>query len=224
MNDVILVVAAHPDDEALGCGGTIAKYALEGAKIHVLFLADGVSARTGEQQAENFDARLEAAYAAANILGVTSVSSLGLPDNRLDSLPLLDITQCIETKIAELGPSTVLTHWDKDLNIDHQIAFRSVMTACRPLPSGPVCRIMSFEVLSSTEWSHHDTAFAPTYYESIDARHIEKKLLALEAYSKEMRSAPHPRSMEGVSHLARYRGYSAGLDYAEAFRVIRWIN
>lgn len=134
----VLVIAAHPDDEALGCGGTVAKLASSGTAVHLTFLADGVGARSEADASlspvdhQALDQRRHSARRAANILGATSVSFDDLPDNRLDCIPLLKITQRIEALIAQHRPSMVLTHHAGDLNIDHQRVHQAVITACRP--------------------------------------------------------------------------------------------
>ena len=230
----ILIVAAHPDDEVLGCGATIARHARAGDRVHILILADGVSARAGTSDAGTgggaacaaaLDARAASARAAAGILGAQPPRLLGLPDNRLDALPLLDIVRQIEAVMAELRPQVVYTHHAGDLNIDHRIAHQAVMTACRPQP-GAVCRrILCFEVPSSTEWQtpRAADAFVPDWYVDVHTT-LEHKFEALRAYADELRPWPHPRSLEAVEHLARWRGASIGVDAAEAFMLARTLE
>lgn len=232
----ILIVAAHPDDEVLGCGATIARHAQEGDRVHILILADGVGARADAEEGATgnddgsampalLDARAAAACVAAGVLGAQPPRLLGLPDNRLDALPLLDIVRRIEAVMAELCPQIVYTHHARDLNVDHRIAHQAVMTACRPLP-GAVCRrILCFEVPSSTEWQtpRAEDAFVPNWY--VDVRTtLERKFEALHAYADELRPWPHPRSLQAVEHLARWRGASVGVDAAEAFMLARTIE
>ena len=141
-----LVFAAHPDDEALGCGGTISRWASESVSVHLAFLADGVGARTqtaGTDQTA-YQERREAARRAGAILGAASVHFDDLPDNRLDSVPMLDITQRVESLIERYQPDTVLTHHSGDLNIDHRRVHQAVMTGCRPQPGHPVRTILCF--------------------------------------------------------------------------------
>lgn len=223
----VLVVAAHPDDEVLGCGATIAKLADDGWAVHVLIAAEGVTSRDAQR---NTDANLEklselkqCAYKANSILGVATVNFLSLPDNRMDSCELLDITKMIEHYISEIKPSMVFTHHIGDVNIDHQILHNAVITACRPLPDFPVKKILFFEVPSSTEWRPVSTNdFVPNYFSDI-THYLEKKLAALNEYSSEMRDFPHPRSLEAVLHLARWRGASVGCHASEAFILGREI-
>ena len=222
-----LVIAAHPDDEALGCGGTMARWAKEGINVHLAFLADGVGARGEVDDTEQgaLDDRRDAAYRASEIMGAASVHFDDLPDNRLDSVPLLDITQRVEALIERYQPDTVLTHHAGDLNIDHRRVHQAVMTACRPQPGHPVQTILCFEVPSSTEWQvpGGGEPFVPNWFEDITGT-LPQKLKALEAYAMEMRDWPHTRSIKAVEHLARWRGATVGVEAAEAFMVARCIR
>jgi len=220
MTQSILILAAHPDDEALGCGGTIAKLADEGAIVHVAFLADGVFSRASEQAAQQLElaSRRAAAQKACEILGVKSVSFGDFPDNRMDTIPLLEITQVVETLIAEHQPEIVFTHHAGDVNIDHRRLHEAVVTACRPQQGHPVKTLLCFEVPSSTEWQLPGSApaFTPNWFIDISAT-LVRKLTALDAYADELRAWPHPRSLQGVEHLAHWRGATVGVDAAEAF-------
>ncbi len=223
----ILVLAAHPDDEVLGCGGSLARFANEGAAIHVAFLADGVTAR-GEgatQSAEERRARRAAAEKACAILGAASTWFGDFPDNRLDTVGLLAIVKPIEALIVRHRPDTVFTHHAGDVNVDHRCVHQAAITACRPQPSHCVRTLLSFEVPSSTEWqpSASGPVFAPDWFIDISAT-LDRKIAALGAYAAEVREWPHPRSREGVMHLARWRGATVGLDAAEAFVLGRLIS
>lgn len=216
----ILIIAAHPDDEVLGCGGTIAKLADQGAVIHVAFLADGVFSRVddvGVQQAE-LAARRAAAQTACDILGVKSIFFGDFPDNRMDTVALLDIIREVEKLIGLRRPDTVFTHHSGDLNVDHRRVHEAVATACRPQHGHPVKALLCFEVPSSTEWQLSDSApaFMPNWFVDISET-LDRKLAALDAYAAELRAWPHPRSRQGVEHLARWRGATAGVEAAEAF-------
>ena len=216
----ILIVAAHPDDEVLGCGGTIAKLADEGACVHVAFLADGVFSRDAEKDVQQLELahRRLATQKACDILGVKSVFFGDFPDNRMDSIALLDIIKPIEALITKYQPDTVFTHHAGDVNIDHRRTHEAVVTACRPQSGMPVRTILSFEVPSSTEWQLPGSAvvFAPNWFVDISVT-LDRKLAALDAYAHELRSWPHPRSRQGVEYLARWRGATVGVDAAEAF-------
>lgn len=219
----VLVVAAHSDDEALGCGGTIARHIEEGDVVHLVFMADGVHSRKKASK-EDLMRRIEASKLAQSILGVSFMKSLELPDNKMDSVPLLEITQKLELILEDIQPSVIYTHHHGDLNIDHRLTHAAVMTACRPVPDSSVREIFGFEVLSSTEWSSKQTSpFVPNYFVDI-TQQLRTKLDALEAYAEEMRASPHSRSMAHVEVLAHHRGYSIGVDAAEAFEVYRIIR
>ena len=227
IEQTILVIAAHPDDEVLGCGGTLAKLAGEGAEIHLAFLADGVGARsTGSAPVTpELTQRRQAAQAAARILGAASVHFDDLPDNRLDSIPLLDIVQRVEALIDRHRPGTVFTHHAGDLNLDHRRVHQAVMTACRPQRGHPVRTLLCFEVPSSTEWQPPGSGapFTPHWFVDIGAT-LARKLATLDAYAVELRDWPHPRSRQGVEHLARWRGATVGCEAAEAFMLARCLQ
>lgn len=214
----VLVIAAHPDDEILGPGGTLARHANDGEAVHVLIVAEGATAREG---GGDVDALKAAAAGAAKAIGIETPLMLGLPDNRLDTMALLDVIQPIEAAVREIAPATVYTHHGGDLNVDHRIVHQAVVTACRPLPGSTVKKLYGFETLSSTEWTTPamGPAFNPTHFVDITETLAAKKT-ALECYKTEMRPFPHPRSMEAVEALARLRGSHAGLEAAEAFEII----
>jgi LmbE family N-acetylglucosaminyl deacetylase len=224
MSESILILAAHPDDEVLGCGGTIAKFADNGAIVHVAFLADGVFSRPGNQteQLEELSIRRSAAQKACDILGVKALSFGNFPDNRMDTVAMLEITKAVEELITEQRPDTVFTHHAGDVNIDHRRIHEAVVTACRPQSGHPVKTLLCFEVPSSTEWQLPCSApnFAPNWFVDISGT-LDRKLAALDAYAAELRNWPHPRSRQGVEHLARWRGATVGADAAEAFLLGR---
>ena len=219
MTQSTVIVAAHPDDEVLGCGGTIAKLAKVGVSVHVTFLADGVSSRHGQSESRTeLVARRASAHAACELLRVESVSFGEFPDNRLDTIPLLDSVKVVEALIQKYQPSTVFTHHAGDVNIDHRRVHEAVVAACRPQSGHPVKRLLCFEVPSSTEWQLPNSAppFVPNWFEDISDT-LDQKLAALDAYSAELRDWPHPRSRQGVEHLVRWRGATVGMNAAEAF-------
>ena len=224
-----LIIAAHPDDEVLGCGGSIAKWAKDGHDVHVLIMAEGATSRDKTRARDTRQKELshlaQSAKMAGEILGVHSVELLDYPDNRMDSVDLLDVVKTVEEYIEKLKPVVVVTHHAGDLNIDHQITQQTVMTACRPQPSNCVKRILSFEVPSATEWQSPTVSrpFMPNCFEDISET-LELKIKALEAYESEMREWPHARSIKAVEHLARWRGASVGVEAAEAFMLIREIR
>jgi len=225
----IAIIAAHPDDEVLFAGATIARHAGEGDQISTLFLADGETARLDAYDpgalAEERQARREAEMEAGRILGTQAPVFLDLPDNRLDTVPLLDITKAVEGFLDTVAPQIIYTHHHGDLNADHNIAHRAVLTACRPLPRRAVAEIYAGETLSSTEWAGHGSgdSFEPNCFVDI-TDYLTAKLDALAAYEQELRPFPHPRSCESVRALAKFRGSTSGLEAAEAFQIIRVIK
>lgn len=220
MSKNILVVAAHPDDEVLGCGGTLARHVAEGDMVHAVFMTDGVASRACDLAAET-RRRVDARDRAMQILGVSSVVSLEFPDNRLDSMELLDVVQKLEPVLAAVRPDVVYTHHGFDLNIDHCVTQRAVLTACRPQPGFGVSKILAFEVVSSTGWGGAAIGqFCPAAFVDV-TRYWFKKQAAIEAYACEMRPSPHARSLESLRALAVYRGNSVGCGMAEAFEILR---
>ena len=217
----VLIVAAHPDDEVLGCGGVASRHVKSGDRVTSLIVAEGATSR-GEAQAGEVAALQGAARAAAETLGAQPPRFGGLPDNRLDSVALLDVVKLIEETAAEIRPEIVYTHHAGDLNIDHQIVAHAVATAFRPLPGAGPRALYAFETVSSTEWAEPSEggSFLPSHFVDISDT-LDTKLAALRCYESEMRDFPHPRSHEGVEALARLRGATAGLKAAEAFAVIR---
>ena len=220
----VLVVVAHPDDEILGCGGALARHAAGGDTVHVLIVAEGAMSRDARRDPAGREAELTAlkaaALRAASTIGAEEPRLLGLPDNRLDALPLLDVIKPIEADVEAVAPEIVYTHHAGDLNVDHRIVHQATVTACRPLPDSPVRAIYAFETVSSTEWQTAGETFRPQRWVDI-APFLHLKLQALEAYAAEMRPFPHARSLEAVEALARVRGAAAGLKAAECFMVVR---
>jgi N-acetylglucosamine malate deacetylase 1 len=222
----VFVVAAHPDDEVLGCGASIAKWSKAGETIHILIMAEGSTSRDVDRDVdaknEELSLLVRSAQQAGKILGAASVKLLGFPDNRMDSLDRLDVVKAVEAEIERLQPHTVITHHSGDVNIDHRIIHEAVVTACRPQPDHPVRRLLAFEVPSSTEWQppSSNVAFQPNCFEDVSET-LDRKIEALKVYKSEMREWPHARSIQSIEHLARWRGSSVGYDAAEAFILLR---
>ena len=227
MGKRVLVVAAHPDDEILGCGGTMAMHSQKGDEVNLMIMGEGITSRDKERNRKKREkeiAQLRKDIEKANrIVGTKRKYILDFPDNRFDSVPILDIIKAFEKIKEEVQPDIIYTHHKGDLNIDHRITFQAVLTGCRPFEGEFVKEIYSFEVPSSTEWPV-DSAnyFMPNCFVNIKDT-LGKKIESLEAYAGEIREYPHPRSIEAVEALARYRGASAGMESAEAFMLIRKI-
>jgi len=222
----ILVIASHPDDEVLGCGGTTARLTSEGNCVYTLILGEGVTSRDKKRdrtKRENEIAELRKQAENANkILGVKKLYAYDFPDNRFDTVPLLDIIKTIEKIKNSVKPDIVFTHHCGDLNIDHQITFKAVVTAFRPTKDESVKEIYSFEIPSSTEWNEpsFSTYFMPDYFVNIN-KSLEIKINALKEYETELRDFPHPRSLEAVEINAKHWGVKMGFEAAEAFKTIR---
>ena len=223
---IILIIAAHPDDEVLGCGGSMAKWSIGGHDVHLLIMAEGATSRDRKRNRDNRKDDLshlgKSAKEAGRVLGIKSIELFDYPDNRMDSVDLLDIVKTIENGVEKIKPDVVVTHHCGDLNIDHQIVHKAVLTACRPQPGSTVKQILSFEVPSATEWqpSTTNSPFMPNWFEDISDT-LNLKLKALEAYNSEMQEWPHARSIKALEHLAGWRGASVGVEAAEAFMLVR---
>lgn len=221
----MLCVSAHPDDEVLGAGGTLSILADMDVETHVLILGEGVGARYREGQRPDEEvASLSAQVrAAAAVLGAEP-HHLSLPDNRFDSIPLLDVVHAVERIKEEVAPDLVLTHHPGDLNVDHTVTCNAVLTAFRPLPDERPVTLLACETLSSTEWSAPVRAapFVPNVYVDIGAG-IDRKIAAMEQYSEEIRDWPHPRSSRGIEVAAQRWGMNVGVDAAEAFGLLRHV-
>ena len=223
MKNKILIIAAHPDDEVLGCGGMAAKQSKLGDEIYCLIMGEGENSRSEQAEKLKIEKLQQDGRAAAAVLGFKEVVFLNFPDNSFDTVSLLSITKKIEEHLEKIKPNIVYTHFENDLNVDHRLTFQAVMTACRPCNDFCPREIYSFEVLSSTEWqSKQGKQFAPNFYVDIEDA-IDAKKEALKKYTSEIRDYPHSRSIEGIEALARYRGLESGLKLAEAFCLIRKI-
>ena len=180
----VLIVAAHSDDEALGCGGTIARHVLEGDDVKVITMTNGVSSRNSASR--NDEDRRRALPKSIRILGAEVLETFDFPDNMMDSVSLLQVTKSLETATCEFLPEIVYTHHVGDLNIDHRITKQAVETTFRPTPESSVKALYSFEVLSSTNWSHDNNPFIPNFFVDI-SNTIEIKIRALRAYAEEIK-------------------------------------
>lgn len=219
------LVVAHPDDEVLGCGGTIARLADAGEEVHLAILGEGSTSRAERREDADSSAvsdLADAAGTAAKTLGAVQVSLYGLPDNRFDTVAFLEIVKLLERLIDDVQPDTVYCQHGGDLNIDHQLTFRAVLIATRPMPGHQVRNLYSFEVSSSTEWafSQFSPCFLPNRFVDISAT-IDTKMRALEVYRNELRPYPHARSTEAIRALAATRGAMVGITAAEAFMLVR---
>lgn len=219
----VAAIFAHPDDEVLGCGASLALHARKGDAVSILILATGLSAR-GAAAGPQLESLRDQGRAAARTLGAKGVEFRSLPDNAMDSVPLLDVVREVEEFLGKVRPAVIYTHHAGDLNVDHRTVHHAVLTACRPLPGAGDVEILSSEVNSSTEWAPPSLQpFVPTDFLDVSAA-IDAKVAALECYAGEVRPWPHPRSPEGVRALARWRGAQSGFEAAEAFQLVRRVR
>lgn len=220
----VLILAAHPDDEILGCGGFISKYRSKGVHIKVVFIAEGSSCRYSNIKSVEVEFAIRnrnlCAINALKLLKVDDVEFYNLPCGRLDQVPLIEINKIIEKVINEYRPDTVFTHSQHDVNNDHRIIFSSTIVSTRPIGPHIVDRVFSYEVASSSEWSYTQS-FQPNIYEGLSENELMEKCNALSIYESEIKSYPFPRSPEGIKALAMVRGMQSGLQAAEAFFLVR---
>ena len=233
----VLIIAAHPDDEILGMGGTIVKHTSQKDNVTIIYMATGITARRTPLKPEyeikdipkkvldewqkDIEKLRNDSKKSAKLLKVKNVRFYDFPDNEMDGIHLLKVVKIIEKEIKTLKPDRIYTNHYSDLNVDHKVVFNATLTACRPSGS-PVKELFSFEVLSSTDWSYPYN-FNPNYFVNIE-KHIDKKIKAMELFHGELRKFPHPRSSENIKHVARRWGSVSGFKDAEAFELIRHID
>ncbi|PIR22127.1 MAG: GlcNAc-PI de-N-acetylase [Deltaproteobacteria bacterium CG11_big_fil_rev_8_21_14_0_20_45_16] len=214
-----LFIAAHPDDEVLGAGGSIAKLTASGGEVGIILLGEGPTSRDSKDKNQS----AEQAKKAAKILGAQLVAHENFPDQKFDSMDFLEITKRISKYILDYKAEAVFTHHYEDLNRDHRIISEAVVVACRAKPINKVNEVYFWENISSREWGIKARTFMPQLYIEI-SKTLVKKIEALEAYTTECEAFPHPRSKESLEALARVRGTECGQVAAEAFEVFRIIK
>jgi LmbE family N-acetylglucosaminyl deacetylase len=220
----VLIIAAHPDDEILGCGGLISKYQALGVIFKILFIGEGSSCRFEEPKSNEalmeIKQRNSSAIRSLKSLGIIDMEFNNLPCGRLDQVPIISLNKIIEDAINTFLPDTVITHSPYDANNDHKIVFNATIMATRPAAQNVVNQVMSYEVLSSSEWAYVHS-FTPNYFEELAEKDVESKWQALSHYETEIKNYPFPRSRDGVRALAMIRGMQSGVKFAEAFHLIR---
>ena len=230
-NKKILLIVAHPDDEILGLGGTMNRLIEEyNCTVKVVILGEGITSRSQFRDVKKYDSELsihrDNIKQAQECIGFQDLSIYDFPDNRFDSIDLLDIVKIVEKEKEEFGSSVIFTHHGGDVNIDHQRTFEAVLTATRPMENELVKTIITFETASGTEWraSSDPKHFIPNFYVSISNKNLQSKIKAMESYKFEKREFPHPRSPEAMELYVKYRGVTVGKEMAEAFCIIRSIT
>lgn len=224
----ILVIAAHPDDEILGMGGTIAKYVSKGDEVALLIVTDGSTSQYKDDPGldEIIENKKKETEKAAQIIGISHIYYGNLPDMKLDVTPHTEVNRVIEDVVDNFKPSVVYTHFEGDINKDHQCVYQSTMVACRPVSGQTVQEVYSYSVPSSTEWNPQNTKniFTPNIFIDINGEFADKKYAAMGAYHTELREYPHPRSIETLKIFDKAVGLQVGLECAESFvshRIIR---
>jgi LmbE family N-acetylglucosaminyl deacetylase len=230
-NKKILVVVAHPDDELLGLGATMNKLIKEqNCSIRAIILGEGITSRSENRNPEQWSQELKThrqnIETARKSIGYESLGIYDFPDNRFDTVALLDIIKVIEKEKEDFQPEIIFTHHGGDVNIDHQRTFEAVITATRPMENEMVKTVITFETPSGTEWiaSSDPRKFTPNLFMEVSEKNLEAKINGMESYEFEKRIFPHPRSPEALKILAQYRGITVGKEYAEAFYIVRSIN
>jgi LmbE family N-acetylglucosaminyl deacetylase len=227
-NKNIMVVVAHPDDELLGLGASMNRLIKEhNVKAHLVILGEGITSRSDNRDTKVWKKQLqihkENIEKARKIIGYQTISIYDLPDNRFDKIALLDIIKIIEKEKLAFNPEYIFTHHGGDVNIDHQLTFNAVFTACRPLDIENTHGIITFETPSGTEWraSTDPRHFIPNFYVEVTKHNVNTKIKAMECYEFERRLFPHPRSPEALRIVAQRLGIIVGVNYAEAFCLVR---
>jgi LmbE family N-acetylglucosaminyl deacetylase len=215
-NKKVLVLAAHPDDETLGCGATIHKLSSLGCDIEVITFTDGVGSRNNNESDRN--PKLQAV---SNILGIKKYTSGNFPDNAMDSVPLLDLCKFIEENTDD-HYDLIFTHYTDDLNVDHGLVTKAALTAFRPQNYISSTKMYAYYVPSSTDYNPLSIFDGNTYY-SVSIEDVNAKYQALRIYDNEMRNPPHSRSYTNVSNLMEVWGAEAGCSFSEKFKLIREI-
>ncbi|MGH3166203.1 MAG: PIG-L deacetylase family protein [Trebonia sp.] len=218
----VVVIAAHPDDELLGAGGTLIRHVRDGDETHAIIVADGAGSRYPAELASTLEKQ---ARRAAEIIGFASLRFLSLPDQRLDTVPLIALTQTLESVLGDIAPDTVYTHFPEDVNADHRLVAKCAWTACRPYAQTGVRRFAVFETPSSTEWAWPitGTEFRPSLYVDVSDT-LPAKIEAMECYETELRDYPHPRSSRALRERAAYWGSHVGRLAAEPFMMLREVT
>ena len=215
----VLIISPHPDDEVLGCGGTIAKYVDRGDTVYLCMITTVYPPEWSEEYIQN--KKIEITNS-TEILGIAKTFFLDLQAVKLDIVPQKQINDLLQKIVNETKPDIVFIPWKGDLNRDHRIVFESSLVATRPLNT-TIKKILAYETLSETEWGQSIEAFHPNVYEDISS-YISKKLDAMRSYKSELKEYPHPRSLENIEILAKKRGSEVTIKFAEAFMLIREIN
>jgi len=221
--NTVAAIMAHPDDEVLGCGGSLARLSRSGASVHIFILATGLTSRGPVDEAALL-ALKDQARAATVKLGAATIDFADFPDNAMDSVSLLEIVKQVESFVTKIKPDLIFTHHNGDINVDHDLTQRAVMTATRALPKSKPVEVLACEVLSSTEFGPANRRLQPHLYLRLTEEDVNAAIDALKCYDDEVRDWPHPRSAQALEHQLRLRGAECGADAAEVFEVLRIVK
>lgn len=219
----ILIIAPHPDDEVLGCGGTIKKYIKRGDEVYLCIVTKAYTPDWSEQFIQEREKEINCVK---DVLGIKEVLFLGLPTVKLDTIPQKQLNDSILECVQRVNPDVLFAPFYGDINKDHKLVFEAALVAARPKPKNSIKKVFCYEVLSETEWAKPaqkiKDVFIPNFYEDI-SDFLDDKLKAMECYRSELKDYPHPRSLEGIITLAKKRGTESGTKAAEAFMLLREI-
>ena len=219
MKKKILILSPHADDEILGCGGFISRYSKEGHIINILILTNANKGAPEIYSEKEIVKIREEAKKANNFIGTKKLFFENLPALNLNQYPTYKISNIINKYILSIKPEIILIPSSNDINDDHKIIFKAAKVATRTNKKNDLKKILSYEVLSETEWNENEKSFSPNYFVKLNKSDINNKIKAFLKYKSQVKKFPHPRSKEGILNLSRVRGSQVFMEYAEAFKV-----
>ena len=219
MKKKILVLSPHADDEILGCGGFISKYSKLKYNIFVLILTNANKGAPEIFSEEKINKIRNEAKKANNIIGTSKIFFENLPALNLNNYPFYKITEIIENYLENINPEIVLIPSSNDIHEDHKIIFKAAKVSMRTNKKRNLKKILSYEVLSETEWNENEKSFNPNYFVNLKKSEIDNKVKAFLKYKSQVKKFPHPRSKEAIINLSKVRGSQSFMEYAEAFKV-----
>jgi len=224
MKKDILILSPHADDEILGCGGIISKYSSEGYSINVLIMTNAYIGAPEIYSAKQINLIRKESKLANNFIGTKKLFFENLPALNLNQYPIYKISNIINKYISNIRPEVIFIPSINDIHEDHKIIFKAAKVATRMNRKSNLKKILSYEVLSETEWNENEKSFSPNYFVRLNKRHIDNKIKAFLKYKSQVKKFPHPRSKEAILSLSRVRGSQVFMEYAEAFKVEKIID
>ncbi len=215
----ILAISAHPDDETIGAGGTLAKHVAAGDEVYWVVATQAYTPRWPQHVLDRASQQIDEVQ---EFFGIKQVFRLGFPTMHLNTIPSIDLASALQQVVDEVRPDVVYTTPRNDVNEDHRAIFDATLIACRPLPGSSVKRLLSYEIITTTRFGSPSGCqmFEPNVFVDI-SDYLETKVQAMAIFETELREFPHPRSLEGLRILCRERGMSVGIEAAECFELIR---